>query len=105
LSLRLRRAERLAGEWPVERIRVEYCAPRRRAKRVARLPTSRNRRPRPRHLRMDGRRREAIASEARRLLAGACCALGGLAGVWTAIWSLPVTHRRGTIGADLAALA
>ena len=54
---------------------------------------------------MDGRRREAIASEARRLLAGACCALGGLVGIWTAIWSLPVTHRHGTIGADLAALA
>jgi hypothetical protein len=50
-------------------------------------------------------RREAIASETRRLLTGFCCSFGGLAGVWTAIWSLPVSEHHGGIGSDLVALA
>ena len=41
----------------------------------------------------------------RRLLFGACCSLGGLGGLWTAIWSLPVDEPQGPLGADLARLA
>jgi hypothetical protein len=54
---------------------------------------------------MGERRREVIVLEAKRLFVGACCAIGGLAGVWTAIWSLPMTERHGGIGTDLVAMA
>ena len=43
--------------------------------------------------------------ETRKLVVGACCALGGLAGVWIAIWSAPVPDHRGALGADLAEMA
>jgi hypothetical protein len=54
---------------------------------------------------MGERRRDVIMHETRKLVAGACCALGGLAGVWIAIWSAPVSERQGALGADLAKLA
>jgi hypothetical protein len=54
---------------------------------------------------MPERRRDVIMHETRKLVAGACCALGGLAGVWIGIWSAPVPEHRGALGADLAKLA
>jgi hypothetical protein len=54
---------------------------------------------------MGQRRRDVIMHETRKLVVGACCALGGLTGVWTAIWSAPVSERQGSIGAELARMA
>ena len=54
---------------------------------------------------MGPRRRDVIIHETRKLVVGACCALGGLTGVWTAVWSAPVDEPKGSLGADLVELA
>ena len=54
---------------------------------------------------MGQRRRDVIMHETRKLVVGACCALGGLTGVWTAVWSAPVDEPKGSLGADLVELA
>src|SRR3954471_2423907 len=42
--------------------------------------------------------------ELRKLVFGACCALGGLAGLWVAMWSIPEPeHRSNFKAADLGA--
>jgi hypothetical protein len=51
---------------------------------------------------MDERRRDVILHETRKLVFGACCAIGGLAGLWSAVWSAPQPEPRGALGADLA---
>jgi hypothetical protein len=54
---------------------------------------------------MGQRRRDVFMHELRKLVVGTCCALGGLVGVWTAVWSAPVDEPKGSLGADLAEMA
>jgi hypothetical protein len=54
---------------------------------------------------MGEQRRYVIMHEVRKFVAGTCCALGGLTGIWTAIWSAPLPEERGALGEDLVKMA
>jgi hypothetical protein len=53
---------------------------------------------------MGKRRFEGFLRELRKLVFGACCALGALAGLWTGIWASPELDQRGSIGDDLSSM-
>jgi hypothetical protein len=47
---------------------------------------------------------DIVLYELRKLVFGACCALGGLAGLWLAIWTIPEPKQKTDLGADLSRL-
>jgi hypothetical protein len=51
---------------------------------------------------MGERRWNAIARELRKLVLGGCCAIGGLGGLWSGIWTTAPPEGRGAALADLA---
>jgi hypothetical protein len=50
---------------------------------------------------MEKRRWDTILHELRKLVFGASCAIGGLAGLWWAMWGTAELEPRGSLGADL----
>ena len=53
---------------------------------------------------MGGRRWEGVLRELRKLVFGACCAAGGLIGIWTGIWNSAEVGGHGDLGEDLIAM-
>ena len=45
---------------------------------------------------------DRILRELRKLVFGACCAIGGLAGMWTGIWRSPELDAQGGVFDELA---
>jgi hypothetical protein len=48
---------------------------------------------------------QTFLRELRKLVFGACCALGGLAGLWVAMWSVPEPQQKTDLGSDLSRIA
>jgi hypothetical protein len=48
---------------------------------------------------------ETFLHELRKLVFGACCAVGGLAGIWIAMWSTPEPDPKSDLGEELSRLA